>query len=180
MHRTIVGRAALLAALCVAWIGTAAAQRPALETENYTIPAADPGIDLFIRNKHPAHVTDFAPGRILLFVHGATYPAESAFDLPLNGLSMMDYIAQHGFDVYLVDVRGYGGSTRPAAMDAPPADNPPFATTADAVRDVAAAVDHILARRHVSRIDLMGWSWGTATMGAYTAQHNDKVSRLVL
>jgi len=26
----------------------------------------------------------------------------------------------------------------------------------------------------------MGWSWGTAIMGVYTAQHNDKVNRLVL
>jgi len=159
--------------------GLATAQ-PALETESYTIPSADPGIGLYIRNKHPAGVTAFAPDKILLYVHGATYPSETAFDLPLNGLSMMDYIARQGFDVYLVDVRGYGGSTRPAAMDAPAADNPPFATTADAVRDVGAAVEHILQRRHVAKLDLMGWSWGTATMGAYAAQHNDKVSRLVL
>jgi len=26
----------------------------------------------------------------------------------------------------------------------------------------------------------MGWSWGTVIMGAYTADHNDKVDRLVL
>src|SRR5262249_9043087 len=32
----------------------------------------------------------------------------------------------------------------------------------------------------ISRISLMGWSWGTVTMGAYTADHNDKVERLVL
>jgi alpha-beta hydrolase superfamily lysophospholipase len=29
----------------------------------------------------------------------------------------MDYIAQHGWDVYLIDVRGYGRSTRPPEMD---------------------------------------------------------------
>src|SRR5262245_13987307 len=34
--------------------------------------------------------------------------------------------------------------------------------------------------RGISRISLMGWSWGTVTMGAYTADHNDKVERLVL
>jgi pimeloyl-ACP methyl ester carboxylesterase len=170
----------LLALCAIAYACPARAEPPALESESYMIPSSDPGIELYIRNKHPAGVTDYAPGRILLYVHGATYPSESAFDLPLNGLSMMDYIARAGFDVYLVDVRGYGGSTRPAAMDAPAADNPPFATTEDAVRDVGAAVDHILQRRHVSRIDLMGWSWGTATMGMYTSRHNDKVSRLVL
>src|SRR6266516_3535141 len=30
------------------------------------------------------------------------------------------------------------------------------------------------------KINLMGWSWGTAIMGMYTSEHNDKVNRLVL
>jgi len=30
-----------------------------------------------------------------------------------RGVSMMDLIAARGYDVYLVDVRGYGRSTRP-------------------------------------------------------------------
>ena len=88
-------------------------------------------------------LTSFAPERILLYVHGATYPSETAFDLPLNGLSMMDYVAQQGFDVYLVHVRGYGGSTRPPEMDQPPSDNKPIVDT-DAVKDMGAAIDHIL------------------------------------
>jgi pimeloyl-ACP methyl ester carboxylesterase len=45
---------------------------------------------------------------------------------------------------------------------------------------VGAAVDHILQKRGVGKIDLMGWSWGTAIMGLYTTTHNDKVNRLVL
>ena len=93
---------------------------------------------------------------------------------------MMDYVAQHGYDVYLIDVRGYGGSTKPLEMDAPPADNKPIVDTPTAARDVGAAVDHILQKRGVAKIDLMGWSWGTAIMGLYTTTHNDKVNRLVL
>jgi pimeloyl-ACP methyl ester carboxylesterase len=171
---------AALSLLLALGLARAAGAAPPLETESYRIPSADPGIELYMREKHPAGVTSFAPDHILLYVHGATYPSETAFDLPLDGLSMMDYIAAQGFDVYLVDVRGYGGSTRPPAMDRPAGENPPFASTEDAARDVGAAVDHILRRRHVDRIDLMGWSWGTATMGLYTSRHNDKVERLVL
>jgi pimeloyl-ACP methyl ester carboxylesterase len=148
--------------------------------ESYHIPAADPGIQLYIRNKHPVEVTSFSAEKILLYVHGATYPSETAFDLPLNGLSMMDFIAQQGWDVYLVDVRGYGGSTRPPEMDKPPKDNPPIVHTADAARDVGTAVDHILQKRGVAKINLMGWSWGTSIMGLYTSEHNAKVNRLVL
>jgi pimeloyl-ACP methyl ester carboxylesterase len=150
-----------------------------IETESYRIPAADPGIQLYIRNKRPAGVRHFSAEQILLFVHGATYPSETTFDLPLNGLSMMDYIAQQGWDVYLVDVRGYGGSTRPAEMEAPPSENKPIVDTPIAVKDVGSAIDHILQKRSVPRINLMGWSWGTAIMGIYTTEHNDKVGRLV-
>jgi pimeloyl-ACP methyl ester carboxylesterase len=164
----------------VAAAATAFAEVPKLETESYRIPSGDAGIELYIRNKRPAGTASFAQDRILLFVHGATYPAETAFDLPLNGLSMMDYLAQEGFDVYLVDIRGYGGSTRPPEMDKPASENKPIADTVTAVKDVSAAVDHILKRRGVSKIDLMGWSWGTAIMGMYTAQNNAKVNRLVL
>ena len=42
------------------------------------------------------------------------------------------------------------------------------------------AIAHILQKRGVQRINLMGWSWGTAIMGSYTAEHNDQVARLVL
>ncbi len=169
--------------LCLAiagFVAGAAAEPVKLETESYRIPSDDAGIDLYIRNKRPAGVTSFGPDRILLYVHGATYPSETAFDLPLNGLSMMDYIAQQGYDVYLVDIRGYGGSTRPPEMDKPAADSKPIADTVTAAHDVGAAVDHILQRRGVNKIDLMGVAWGTAIMGLYTTQHNDKVNRLVL
>jgi pimeloyl-ACP methyl ester carboxylesterase len=168
----------LLAALLAA-SAAMAAEKPA-STEEFMIPAVDPGIQLYVRNKHPQGVKKFAPEKILLFVHGATYPAETAFDLKLNGLSWMDYIAQRGYDVYLVDLRGYGKSTHPTQMNQPAEDNAPIVRTEMAVKDVGAAVDFILSRRGVAKIDLLGWSWGTEIMGWYTAQHNDKVNRLVL
>ena len=158
----------------------ATAATPAVVMEGFTIPTADPGIALYVRNKHPRGVKKFRGENILLYVHGATYPAETAFDLRLNGMSWMDYIARHGYDVYLVDVRGYGRSTRPAEMDQPAADNGPIVRTETAVKDVGTAVDFIRKRRDVAKINLMGWSWGTTIMGWYTVQNNDKVNRLIL
>lgn len=157
-----------------------AADNPRIVMEEFMVPAVDPGINLYVRNKHPEGVTNFQGEKILLFVHGATYPSETAFDLRLNGLSWMDYIAQHGYDVYLVDLRGYGKSTRPPEMDKPAADTEPIVRTETAVKDVGAAVEFILKRRGTSKINLLGWSWGTSIMGWYTAQNNDKVNRLVL
>jgi pimeloyl-ACP methyl ester carboxylesterase len=151
-----------------------------MEMEEFTIAAVDPGIELYVRNKHPSGATHFPAEKILLYVHGGTYPSETTFDLKLNGLSWMEYIAQHGYDVYLVDVRGYGKSTRRSEMDKPLEDNAPIVRTETAVADVGTAVDFILKRRGISKINLMGWSWGTSIMGWYTTQHNDKVNRLVL
>src|SRR6201995_1045526 len=93
---------------------------PEVVTESTLIPAGDPWIELYMRNKRPAGMTNFSADRILLYVHGATYPSETAFDLPIEGASMMDLIALGGYDVYLVDIRGYGRSTRPPEMSMPP------------------------------------------------------------
>ncbi len=157
---------------------SANAQRVVAET--FMIPASDPGIQLHVRNKRLEGRDSFPAERIVLFVHGATYPSETVFDIDLPGGSWADQAARSGYDVYFVDVRGYGRSTRPPAMDVPPTENPPFATTADAVKDVGSAVDFILKRRAASKLNLVGWSWGTAMMAGYTVDHNDKVNKLVL
>jgi pimeloyl-ACP methyl ester carboxylesterase len=152
---------------------------PELVMEEFRVPS-DPGIEIYVRNKRPARMNRFEGNRIVLYVHGATYPSSPAFDLKLNGLSWMDYIAQHGYDVYLLDIRGYGYSTRPPQMDRPPQDHPPFATIEESVRDVSAVVEFIRKRRGVQKLNLLGWSAGTRTMQWYTAQNNDKVEKLVL
>lgn len=169
------------AALLVAVVLDArAVTAPPLATEEFRVATADPAITLYVRNKHPAGMRKVAGERIVLFVHGATYPAETSFDLQLDGVSWMDYIARRGYDVYLVDVRGYGKSSRPATMSEPAANNEPLVHTDLAVLDVAAAVDFIRQRRGVDKINLLGWSWGSTLMGWYTAQHNEHVNKLVL
>lgn len=175
----LLGSAAMAIVVATARGGAANAE-PTLVTESYTIQSGDPGITLYVRNKRPEGRTQFPSSRILLFVHGATYPSEAAFDLELGGLSWMDYIARRGFDVYLMDIRGYGQSARPSEMGEPATQHPPIVHTDVAVRDLRAIVEHIRARRGVARINLMGWSWGTAVTGAYTAQHPDTIERLVL
>ena len=148
--------------------------------EDFMIPSDEPGINLYVRNKRLATTTNFHKDNVLLFVHGATYPSETGFDLRLDGLSWMDVLAQQGFDVYMLDVRGYGKSSRPAAMDLSPMQNQPIADTDTAARDFAAAADWVRKRRGLDKINVMGHSWGTATTALYTTRHADKVNRLVL
>jgi pimeloyl-ACP methyl ester carboxylesterase len=151
-----------------------------LIVQDFMVPGGDPGIEIFVRNKRPADMRAFSPARTLLFVHGATYPAHTTFDLPIEGRSWMDHIAAHGYDVYLLDLRGYGKSTRPPEMAQGPDANPPVVRTATAVKDIATVVDFILKRRDLARLMLLGWSWGTFSTPAYTIAHPGKVERLAL
>ncbi len=170
----------LIAAVVAAAFATPVlAQAPRVVMEEMMVPA-EPGIELYVRNKRPADMTAFRPERTLLYVHGATYPASTAFDLQLDGMSWMDYVAGRGYDVYLLDLRGYGKSSRPKEMAEDAKANPPIVRGDTAVKDIGKAVDFILARRNIPRLNLMGWSWGTVTMATYTTQNPGKVERLVL
>src|SRR5256886_1419835 len=119
---------------------SSASAQTQLVSEDIMVKSPDPGIEIFVRNKRPANMTAFRPERTVVFVHGATYPAHTAFDLKLDGLSWMEYIASRGYDVYLLDLRGYGKSTRPQSMDAEPAANPPIVPGTTAGKDTAPVV----------------------------------------
>jgi pimeloyl-ACP methyl ester carboxylesterase len=141
-------------------------------------PAGEP-LEIFVRNVRPAGGTTFDSGRIVILQHGATY-SSTAFDVPFAGLSWMTYLAQRGFDAYCLDLPGYGRSTRPALMDKPPADNPPYLRTPDAVRALGRVIDHVRQRRGVGQVNLIGWSWGTTITAAYTADNPAAIARLAL
>ena len=154
--------------------------RPDLVVEDFLIPSDTAGISLHLRNKRAAAQKAFSAERTILMVHGATYSSASLFDVPLGGRSFMDHLALKGYDVFALDVRGYGGSTRLPEMDAPPQDSAPLVRTDVAVRDLASAVGHILERRGIPRLNLVAMSWGGSVAGAYTAENNDKVVKLAL
>ena len=169
----------LAAAVAAAFATQTSAQAPKVVMEEMTVPS-EPAIEIYVRNKRPADLSAFRPERTVLFVHGATYPAHTSFDLKLDGMSWMDYIAARGYDVYLLDLRGYGRSTRPKEMDEAPEANPPIVRGTAAVKDISAVVDFILARHGIARLNLLGWSWGTTLMATYTTHNPGKVERLVL
>src|SRR5262245_51742933 len=70
--------------------------------ETFKVPALDPGIELAVGNKRLENRERFDSKRIVLFVHGATFPAETGFDLDLPGGSWMEFAARRGFDAYYI------------------------------------------------------------------------------
>jgi pimeloyl-ACP methyl ester carboxylesterase len=166
-----------------------------------TVPAiAGQAAQLYLRERVEAGTAlrgSSLGDRVVLFVHGAGTPAEVAFDVPYRDYSWMAFLARAGFDVFSVDMTGYGRSTRPAPMNDAcnlaadrqagfvPAPCPPsyphtLTTMASDWDDVAAAVDYVRALRHVDRVSLVAWSRGGPRAGGYAAQHPDKIRRLVL
>lgn len=172
--KTVLGALLLVAALLPA------AARAETVTEEFTVATKWPGQTLYLRNKHPSALYNVPAEKTVLFLHGATYPAHTSFDLAVDGQSWMDWMAAKGYDVYALDLRGYGKSGRPPEMKQAPEANPPVVDTTDAVDDLTRAVDFILSRRNSQKLVLVGWSWGATLAGAYANSSQDKVERLVL
>jgi pimeloyl-ACP methyl ester carboxylesterase len=170
-----------------------------------TVPAiAGQPAQLYVRERAKAGVIARGPSggdRVALFVHGAGTPAEVSFDVPYQDYSWMAYLANADYDVFSVDMSGYGRSVRPGPMNDPcnlreeqqrtfiprllaapcaAAYRQPLTTIASDWDDVGAAVDYVRALRHVEKVSLLAWSLGGPRSGGYAAQHPDKVNRLVL
>ncbi|WP_185640716.1 alpha/beta hydrolase [Burkholderia sp. Bp9142] len=154
---------------------------PVIVATDHRIASGALGVQLHVRNKRLATLHKPHPDKVVVFVHGATFPGSMAFDHPMfGGGSWLDYLALHGFDTYLFDVRGYGRSSRPAASTFPVPRNPPYARTPEAGDDLSAVVEFVRARTSGARVNLIGWSWGTALGGGFTAARNEAVRHLVL
>lgn len=151
-----------------------------IATQDFLIPSDTPDIELHIRNKRPAGSARFDEARTVLLMHGATYGSGSLYDTAIGGYSFMDYLARAGYDVYALDVRGYGESTRPQPMNLPPSQSQPLGRTESGIRDFSTAVNFVLRTADVARLNVIGMSWGGSVTGAFTARHGHKVRKLGL
>ncbi|HLF12459.1 MAG TPA: alpha/beta fold hydrolase [Gammaproteobacteria bacterium] len=168
-----------------------------------TVPAiAGDVVQLYVRERvKPATMLreSALAERVVLFVHGAGTPAEVAFDVPYRDYSWMAYLAEAGFDVFSVDMTGYGRSTRPSVMNdacnlsaeqqaaigahAAPCKGSyaqQLTTIESDWADIDEVVDYVRNLRQVERVSLIGWSLGGPRAGGYAAQHPGKVAKLVL
>jgi pimeloyl-ACP methyl ester carboxylesterase len=160
-------------------------------------------LDLFVRERAPASVVNAGnaePGKVALFVHGGYSPATLAFDVQYRDYSWMEALAKAGYDVFAMDMTGYGRSSRPM-MDEPCNLDPnqqklligkPLTAECKAkyayqlvssdteTADIDAVVNSILKLRGVDKITLIGWSGGGIRTGTYTVRHPDKVEKLII
>jgi len=139
-------------------------------TEHWT--AKDSDVKLFLWNKcagDPAKTNG-----TVLFVHGSSMASQPTFDLHVPGRadsSVMDFFAARGYDVWCVDMEGYGRSTK--TRD----NNAPIAYGAD---DCFAAATYIAKLRGKRPLLVYGISSGALRAALFAQRHPDMVGRLAL
>lgn len=148
--------------------------------EAFHIKGRDAGVTLQLLHRRRRDAGATAARRTVMLMHGATFSSASLFDVLLDGASFMDVLARAGFDVWAVDARGYGGSSRPAAFDEAADANPPQTPATVAEQDLAAAIDAVCARQGIGRLNLLGMSWGGSVAGLYASRHPARTEKLVL
>jgi pimeloyl-ACP methyl ester carboxylesterase len=164
-------RLASVVILLAAFLGNSAAQ-VVVDRRDFFVQS-DPGVQIFVREVSSARSLS---GTAILLIHGARVPGLASFDLPVPGGSLSADLAARGFDVYVLDVRGYGRSTLPPEMSEPPSAHPPLGRSA---RDIFAVVESIRRSRREARVILFGWATGGQWAGYYASAHPGRISALV-
>ena len=122
------------------------------------------------------HVKTFKPIKgnhikHILLVHGLTYSSHE-FHIDYKDYSLAIFLSENGFQVWTMDITGYGGSEKP--------EDGFIVNTAYAAEDIAAVAGYIREKEQVDQIDLLGWSWGTATSSQMVTTHASWIRKLIL
>ncbi len=143
-----------------------------IKGEDHWTTRENGAVKLFLFNKSAGDPAK-AKGTIL-FVHGSSMAGQPTFDLQVPGRpfsSSMDYFASLGFDVWSVDMEGYGRSTKDRD------NNAPIAQGAD---DCFAAAQYIQKLRGNRQFLVYGISSGALRAAMFAERHPELVARLAL
>jgi pimeloyl-ACP methyl ester carboxylesterase len=146
--------------------------------EHFWVCGPRAGMQLFLRRLSPAQP---APkDRIVLYVHGGTFPSALSIAHRFDGESWRDVLCAAGFDVWAFDCYGFGASDRYPEMSEPAMKNSPLCRAPEAAEQIAAAVRFILDQQAVPRLSIIAHSWGSIPAGRFVGAHPAQVDRLVL
>ncbi|WP_222414384.1 alpha/beta fold hydrolase [Rhizobium leguminosarum] len=118
--------------------------------------AVEPGIELAVREVRDSALRADKPPVIIL--HGARVPGLASFDLPVEGGSLAADLARNGHRVFVIDARGYGGSSRPGEDGG--SDRQPLTNSHEVVRDLVAVDAAVTGRTGARQVALLGWATG--------------------
>jgi pimeloyl-ACP methyl ester carboxylesterase len=117
--------------------------------------------------------------KAVLLVHGGGPGGIPSFDLPIPGYSLAEDCARQNVLVFVMDIRGWGSSTRPSQMDQPPESSAPLVSAKEAADDIATVVNWIVNRTR-QKVVLVGWASGGHWTCTYAARERNDLSHLIL
>jgi len=153
----------------------------------------------FVREKVDAALDNSSNfnGKVILMIHGSSGSSTPLFDLDYQDYSWMDDLAGAGYDVFCMDLTGYGRSFIPSPMDdfcnlnaldqlgigatgctGNSYDSTLTYSTSENL-EINAVVDFIRNYRGVNEVTLLGYSLGGARALHYTATYPQKVDRVI-
>lgn len=139
-----------------------------IAASSFTVPGGGEGIRLHVLRRQPERFGRAIP---VLMLHPYGAPCAEAFDLP--GMSWMQDLSQAGFDVFALDFRGFGLSSKPQSTA-------PVGRATDAVGDVVAAIEAIRRITNAPKVAVVAWSWGSVVAPMVAAERPDLIEKLVL
>ena len=115
-------------------------------------------------------LSNYSPGKAALLIHGVGI-GHICWDLNIKDYSLMELLAGEGLDVFAVDLRGYGKSTKPDGLTV---------TSETCADDLKAVIDYIKDLRHIERVDIVGHSFGGMVAVCLVGRYPECVRRVVL
>jgi len=145
----------------------------------HRIPSPVPGLRLFLRYMPPARPMS-GPARVVLYVHGGTFPSALSIAHRFDGRSWRDSLCEAGFHVWSLDFHGFGALSDPWPQMAEPADaHRPLGRTEAASQQLEAALRFIATRHDGALVSLIAHSWGTMVAGHCAGRCPDLIDRIV-
>jgi pimeloyl-ACP methyl ester carboxylesterase len=147
-----------------------------LREEHHRIASPHPGLSLFLRHLPPRKA---ASDRVVLYVHGGTFPSALSIAHRFDGRSWRDELNDAGFHVWGLDFHGFGLSDPYPEMTQPAENNAPLGRAEDVSRQLEAAVRFIATHHKVDRISIIAHSWGSIVTGRFAGRCPELIDRLV-
>ena len=166
-----LGLALLISAMCLGQTLTLSSSpsAPPIQGKEHYVMRDGLRIYLWEKYKEGNEQSFSRTGKVALLVHGGTRSGRSLYDLQVRDYSLMDFLARNDYDVWAIDIHGYGHSDK----------TDDWIDTHSAAADIAAGVEYITKLRGVERIDLLGCSAGSQRTGVYVMEHPERVAKWV-
>jgi pimeloyl-ACP methyl ester carboxylesterase len=146
--------------------------------QHFFISSPIDGLKLFLRLL-PARVAAPGKSKVVLYIHGGTFPSALSIAHRFDGRSWRDELVAAGFHVWGLDFQGYGSSDPYPEMRQSAEYKPALGQAKSASEQLEQAARFICEHHRVPKISIIAHSWGTIATGLLAGRCPELIERLV-